>query len=252
MSLVLRSILTANLGLCGWAAMCWILGTSSTRVPLGHHQFCPWLCILMNFRTTSTCLPMPYWLWVLVHLSKAQYRIWDFVDFCALEADELFITNERHILPRRVFPNSGIEGLVFAQLVVLVRMLLFGILYPFHNPNIRNFLNINWHLWGLICSEENLWSNPYWLHSSAEMTDTTNGKLLHEMVRDIYLVHGLRRHSLALLCFFLTVGEDDTPDGTRHPVRSVVCTSASRFSLVTCPFASSLYDMFLSVGVMTP
>ena len=33
-------------------------GKYSTRVPLAHHQLCPKLCIVMNFWTTSTCLPM--------------------------------------------------------------------------------------------------------------------------------------------------------------------------------------------------
>ena len=40
--------------------MWWILGRCSTRIPLAHHQFCPKLCILVNFWTTSICLPMQY------------------------------------------------------------------------------------------------------------------------------------------------------------------------------------------------
>ena len=43
---------------CGKAAMWWILGRYSTRIPLAHHQYCPKLCTPVNFWTTSTCLPM--------------------------------------------------------------------------------------------------------------------------------------------------------------------------------------------------
>ena len=41
---------------------------------------------------------------VLVHLAKTQYRIWKYVNFCALKIDDLFITNQRQVLPWRVFP----------------------------------------------------------------------------------------------------------------------------------------------------
>ena len=58
--LVLRSFSTWTLGLCGRAAMWWILGKYSTRIPLAYHQLCPMLCIVMNFWTTSTCPPRQY------------------------------------------------------------------------------------------------------------------------------------------------------------------------------------------------
>ena len=35
-------------------------GKYSTRIPVAHHQFCPKLCIVMNFWTTSICLPRQY------------------------------------------------------------------------------------------------------------------------------------------------------------------------------------------------
>ena len=47
--LVLQSILTVTLRLYCRAAMWWILGKHSTRIPLVHHQLCPRLCILMKF-----------------------------------------------------------------------------------------------------------------------------------------------------------------------------------------------------------
>ena len=51
-------ISTVTLEFCCRAAMWWILGRYSARIPLAHHKFCPKLCILVNFSTTSTCLPM--------------------------------------------------------------------------------------------------------------------------------------------------------------------------------------------------
>ena len=57
-SLMLRSILTVTLGLCDRAAMWWIMGRCSTRVPFARHQFCPKLSILVNFWTTPICVPM--------------------------------------------------------------------------------------------------------------------------------------------------------------------------------------------------
>ena len=104
MSLVLRSILSTALGFWGWAAKWWILGKCFIRVPLAHHQFCPNLCILVNFEPRQSVFPCNIWLRVLVHLTKTQYRIWEYVDFCALEIDDSFITNQRQVVPWRVFP----------------------------------------------------------------------------------------------------------------------------------------------------
>ena len=35
-------------------------GKYSTRIPLVHHQLCPKFCVVVNFWTTSTCLPRQY------------------------------------------------------------------------------------------------------------------------------------------------------------------------------------------------
>ena len=56
--MVFHLVLPVTLELCGWAESCWILGKYYTRIPLAHNQFCPKLCILVNFWTTSICLPM--------------------------------------------------------------------------------------------------------------------------------------------------------------------------------------------------
>ena len=48
---------------------------------------------------------------VLVHLSKTQYRIWKYVDFCALKIDDLLITNQGQILPWRVFPVNCLHSI---------------------------------------------------------------------------------------------------------------------------------------------
>ena len=50
--------------------MWWILGRYFTRIPLAHHPFCPKLCILMNFWTTSICLSMQY----LIEGSRSSFQ----------------------------------------------------------------------------------------------------------------------------------------------------------------------------------
>ena len=59
-----------------------------------------------TFEPRQSVFPCNIWLRVLVHLSKTQHRIWEYVDFCALGADDFFITNQRQILPWRVFPKN--------------------------------------------------------------------------------------------------------------------------------------------------
>ena len=57
-----------------------------------------------SFEPLQSLFPCSVWLGVLVYLTKTQYRIWKDVDLCALKTDDLFITNQRQILPWRVFP----------------------------------------------------------------------------------------------------------------------------------------------------
>ena len=49
-----------TLGLCWWAAMCWILGKYSTRIPSALRQLCPKICTVVNLSTNSTCFPKQY------------------------------------------------------------------------------------------------------------------------------------------------------------------------------------------------
>ena len=48
--------------------------------------------------------PCDVWSRVLVHLSKTQYRIWKYVNLCALKIDDFLITNQRQILQWRISP----------------------------------------------------------------------------------------------------------------------------------------------------
>ena len=57
-----------------------------------------------TFEPRQSVFPCYIWLRVLVYLSKTQYRIWKYEDLCALKIDDVFITNQRQILPWRVFP----------------------------------------------------------------------------------------------------------------------------------------------------
>ena len=51
-----------------------------------------------------------------LHLSKTPYRIWKYVDFCALKTN-LFITNQRQILPWRVFPVNCFHSIYLIWLL---------------------------------------------------------------------------------------------------------------------------------------
>ena len=111
-SLVLRSILVTTLQLCGWTATCWILG----NIPLEFH----WLTSILFktlysgelfFEPCRSVIQCHICLRVLVHLSKAQYRVWEYVDFRALETDDLFITSQRQILPWRVFRMNSFHSI---------------------------------------------------------------------------------------------------------------------------------------------
>ena len=59
---------------------------------------------LWTFEPRQSVFPCHIWLWVLVHLSKADHRIWKYVNLRVRETDDLFIANQRQILPWRVFP----------------------------------------------------------------------------------------------------------------------------------------------------
>ena len=51
-----RSFWSWTFGLCWWAAMWWILGKYSTRLPSALRQMCPKFCIVVNFWTNSIFL----------------------------------------------------------------------------------------------------------------------------------------------------------------------------------------------------
>ena len=57
-----------------------------------------------TFEPRQSVFPCNIWLRVLVHLTKTQNRIWEYVDLCVQETDDLFITCSRQILSWGVFP----------------------------------------------------------------------------------------------------------------------------------------------------
>ena len=97
-------ISTVNFWLHHWAATYWILGKYSTRSPSAHRRFCQSFCVRRWFEPSQSVFPCIVRLGVLVYLTKTQYRIRKDVDLCALKIDDLFITNQRQILPLIIFP----------------------------------------------------------------------------------------------------------------------------------------------------
>ena len=77
-----------------------------------HSNFIGW----WTFESRPSVFPCIIWLWVLVRLSEAQYRIWEYVNLCVQETDDLFITNQRQILPWRVFPVNCTYSMDFVWL----------------------------------------------------------------------------------------------------------------------------------------
>ena len=79
-------------------------GKIFTRIPLNCRQFCPKLYIVMNFWTTSTCLPWQYL--IVVSPSSFQDTIQNLKTRRPLfaEDEDLFITIQRQVLPWRIFP----------------------------------------------------------------------------------------------------------------------------------------------------
>ena len=63
-------------------------GIFFTRIPLVLHRFDPILCIGRNPWTTPVYFsPFNIILWERVYLSKTQYRIWEYIDFCRRKTD---------------------------------------------------------------------------------------------------------------------------------------------------------------------
>ena len=94
-----------------WAATYWILGKYSTRNPLARRQFCSSFCILKKISNIPILFPCIVWMGVLVYLSKTQYRIWEYVELCALKTDDLLVTNQRQILPWKIFPINCVHSI---------------------------------------------------------------------------------------------------------------------------------------------
>ena len=100
-SLKFHSISTITLKLLDWT----VTIESWKDIPLEFH----WLTI--NSVQVSAKLKM---IWttpifvsiqcLIVYLTKTQNRIWKYVDLCVLETHDLFITNQRQVLPWRAFP----------------------------------------------------------------------------------------------------------------------------------------------------
>ena len=55
-------------------------------------------------------LPRFVGIWMLMDLSKTQYRIWKDLDLSALETYDFFITNQWHIFPWMIFPTKCLQS----------------------------------------------------------------------------------------------------------------------------------------------
>ena len=91
------------------------------------------------FEPRQSVFPCHIWLRVLVHLSKTKYRIWEYVDTCALETDDMFIINQRQILPHRIFPINCVHSrdLIWLSISQICRtsVSLWDLLYFWWNAN---------------------------------------------------------------------------------------------------------------------
>ena len=93
------------LGLCRRAAMWCILVKYSTRIPSALPSVVQSSVNVTNlWKPIQLSFPSNIWCWVLMHLSMAWHKIWEYINLSVRETDDFFIIDQRYLFPWRIFP----------------------------------------------------------------------------------------------------------------------------------------------------